>query len=168
MFRVQVTGEERITRMARAIAGTEDELRHQYDRSVRRAGQRTLREVKTAALRIQVRGFRSGRRRYRGPNEPKQLRARIAAAVKLDLNTGSLSPRAQYVVLTAQVGAGRVPDHIERGVRWRHPIMGNRRAWAASQGRPWFEVTIRRTMPRFERDVEQAVQRTARAIERRA
>lgn len=168
MIRVQVTGEDRIARMARAVATGPDELRLQYDRSVRRAGQRTLREVKQAARRIQIRGFRSGKRRYTGPSEPKRLRQRIADAVELDLNTGTLSPRAQYKVNTRQVGAGRVPEYIEKGTRWRHPIMGNRRAWATSQGRPWFEVTIRRSMTRFERDVEQAIERTARAIERRA
>lgn len=168
MFRIQVTGEDRITRMARAVAGGPDELRRQYDRSVRRAGQRTLREVKQAARRIQIVGFRSGRRPYRGPSTPKRLRQRIAAAVRLDLSTGTLSPRAQYVVMTGLVGAGRVPEYIEKGKRWRHPIMGNRRAWASSQGKPWFEVTVRRGMPRFERDVEQALVRTAQAIERNA
>lgn len=168
MFRVQVYGEDRIIRMGRAVASGPDELRLQYARSVTRAGQRTLREVKQAARRIQVVGFRAGKRRYTGPSVPKRLRQRIAAAVQLDLHTGTLSPRAQFVVRTAQVGAGRVPEHIEAGRRWRHPIMGNRKAWASSQGKPWFERTIVQAMPRFERDVEQAVERTARAIDRRA
>ena len=147
MFRVQVRGEDRITRMARAVADGPDELRQQYDRSIRSAAQRTLRDVKRSAQTVPIRGFRAGRRRYRGPNEPKQLRRRIANAIKLDLNTGSLSPRAQYVVLTGQVGAGRVPEYVESGQRWRHPIMGNRNAWAASQGRPFFEPTIVRSRP---------------------
>lgn len=168
MFRVQVFGEDGLSRMARAVANGPDELRHQYDRSVRRAGQRTLREVKQAARRVPIRGFRAGKRRYSGPSTPKGLRARIAAAVHMDLNTGSLSPRAQFMVRTAQVGAGRVPEYIESGRPWRHPIMGNRKAWARSQGRPWFEVTVRRSMPAFERDIDTAVQRTARAIERNA
>lgn len=168
MFRVRVIGEDNITQMARAVAGGPDELRHQYDRSVRRAGQRTLRDVKQAARRIQIVGYRSGRRRYRGPNEPKQLRRRIADAVALDLNTGTLSPRAQFVVRTAQVGAGRVPEYIEAGKRWRHPIMGNRRAWASSQGKPWFETTVERSRPLWERQINLALERTARQIERNA
>ncbi len=171
MFRVQVSGEQAIRRMARAIGDGPDELRRQYDRTVRNAGQRTLRDVKQAARRIEVRGFRTGgRRRYRGPHEPKQLRRRIADAVKLDLNTGTLSPRAQFVVLTGQVGAGRVPEYIEAGEKWRHPIMGARGkgSWAQQQGKPWFEVTVQRTRPRWERDIEQALTRTARQMERNA
>jgi hypothetical protein len=168
MFRVQLTGEGRIRRMAEAVADGPDELRHQYDRSIRRDGGDTLREVKRAARRVPIRGYRAGRKRYRGPSTPKGLRARLAAAVKLDLSTGTLSPRAQFVVLTAQVGAGRVPEYIESGKRWRHPIMGNRKAWASSQGRPWFEVTVRRNYPQFERRFNEAVERTARAIERDA
>jgi hypothetical protein len=156
MFRVQLTGEGRIRRMAEAVADGPDELRHQYDRSIRRAGGDTLREVKRAARRVPIRGYRAGRKRYRGPSTPKGL------------STGTLSPRAQFVVLTAQVGAGRVPEYIESGKRWRHPIMGNRKAWASSQGRPWFEVTVRRNYPQFERRFNEAVERTARAIERDA
>jgi hypothetical protein len=90
----------------------------------------------------------------------------MAAAVDLDLNVGSLSPRAQFVVHTARVGAGRVPEYIEQGVVWRHPIMGNRSAWAASQGKPWFEPTIERSRPLFERRIAEALDRTARAIAR--
>lgn len=168
MFRVRIRGEDRITSMARAVAGGPDELRLQYDRSMRRAAQPTLREVKKAAATVPIRGFRAGKRRYRGPNKAKGLRARLAAAVKLDLSTGTLSPRAQFVVLTRQVGAGRVPEYIESGRKWRHPIMGNRKAWASSQGQPWFEVTVTRSRPLFERRINEAVDRTARAIERRA
>ncbi len=168
MFRIQVRGEDRLNRMARALEGGPDELRHQYDRSIRNAAQRTLREVKQAARRVPIRGYRSGKRRYNGPSEPKHLRRRIAEAVKLDLNTGTLSPRAQFVVMTSQVGAGRVPEYIEAGRRWRHPIMGNRLAWASSQGKPWFEPAVRRSRPLFERRINEALERTARAIERRA
>jgi hypothetical protein len=168
VFRVRVRGEDRLTSMARAVADGPDELRQQYDRSMRNAAQRTLRDVKRAALTVPIRGFRAGRRRYRGPSEPKALRRRIADAVKLDLNTGTLSPRAQFVVLSGQVGAGRVPEYIESGRRWRHPIMGNRKVWASSQGKPWFEKTVTRSRPLFERRINEALERTARAIERNA
>lgn len=168
MFRVQVTGERGIANMARAVANGPDELRHQYDRSIRRAGRDTLREVKRAAARVPIRGYPAGKRKYRGPSTPKGLRARLAAAVAMDLNTGTLSPRAQFIVRTNLVGAGRVPEYIESGKRWRHPIMGNRKAWATSQGKPWFEVTVRRNYPQFERRINEALERTARAIERNA
>ncbi len=168
MFRVQLNGENNIRNMARAVANGPDHLRRQYDRTLRNAAQKTLRDVKRAAATVPVRGFPAGKRKYRGPSTPKALRARIAAAVKLDLNTGTLSPRAQYLVLTRLVGAGRVPEYIESGRPWRHPIMGNRRAWAVSQGKPWFEVTVTRNRPTWERAVNLAVTRTARAIERDA
>ena len=168
MFRVRVYGEDRIDRMARAVANGPDHLRYQYDRTLRNAAQKTLRDVKQAARRVPIVGFPAGKRKYRGPSTPKALRARIAAAVKLDLHTGTLSPRAQYMVMTAQVGAGRVPEYIESGKRWRHPIMGNRNAWASSQGKPWFEVTVTRSRPTWERAVNTAVERTAQAIERDA
>lgn len=168
MFRVRITGEQGVANMARAIADGPDHLRRNLAVAMRRAAQPTLRELKRAIATNPIRGYRTGGRRYRGPSTPKRLRARIAAATQLDLDVGSLSPRAQFTVRTNMVGAGRVPEYIESGKRWRHPIMGNRSAWASSQGKPWFEVTVQRNRPQFERRTNEAVDRTARAIERGA
>lgn len=168
MFRVQITGEHAVRNMARSIADGPDHLRQHLGRAIRNAAQPTLRAVKRAAETDRIRGFRTGGRPYRGPSTPKFLRRRIAAAVHLDLSVGSLSPRAQFTVRTAQVGAGRVPEYIEAGVRWRHPVMGNRHAWASSQGEPFFEKTVQRHRPLFERRTNEAVERVARAIERGA
>ncbi len=168
MFRVRISGEHGLNNMARAVADGPDHLRQHLARAVRNAAQPTLRAVKRAAETDRIRGYRTGGKPYAGPSVPKGLRRRIAAAVHLDLSVGSLSPRAQFTVRTAQVGAGRVPEYIEAGVRWRHPVMGNRRAWASSQGEPFFEKTVERHRPLFERRVNEAVERTARAIERGA
>ena len=168
MFRVQITGEQGLRNMARSVAQGPDHLREHLGRAVRSAAQPTLRAVKRAIEANRIRGYRTGGRPYRGPSTSKGLRRRIAAAVHLDLNVGSLSPRAQFAVRTAQVGAGRVPEYIESGERWRHPIMGNRHAWASSQGEPFFERTIVRHRPLFERRTNEAVERVARAIDRGA
>lgn len=171
MFRVQIIGEDNVIQMARAIAEGPDHLRENYARAMRSASQPTLRAVKRAAATNRIRGFPNARRSgraYRGPDGPGGIRARLAAAVHLDLDVGSLSPRAQFTVRTAMVGAGRVPEYIEQGVRWRHPIMGNRSAWASSKGEPFFEKNVERHRPLFERRTNEAVERTARAIERAA
>lgn len=168
MIRIQIHGEGQLRDMARAVDNGPDYLRENLARSVRSAGQQTLREVKRAIEVNPIRGYPAGGRPYRGPSVKKWLRRRIAAAVVLDLDVGSLSPRAQFMVRTAQVGAGRVPELIESGRPWRHPVMGNRKAWASSQGRPWFERTVERNHPLFARRVQEATDRVARAIERNA
>lgn len=168
MIRVRVHGEDNLIDMARAVDEGPNHLREHLGRAVRRAGQATLREVKRAAQTTRIRGYRTGGRPYRGPSTSKGLRRRIADAVDLDLHVGSLSPRAQFMLRTARVGAGRVPEYIEAGVRWRHPVMGNRRAWAASKGEPFFERTIERNRALFERRLSEATTRVARAIERDA
>jgi hypothetical protein len=169
MIRVQVTGERGLINMARSVGEGPDHLREHLGRAVRRAAQPTLRDVKRAIGTNPIRGFPAGRRRYRGPNTAKGLRRSIAAVVELDLDVGSLSPRAQFVVRTARLGKKRrLPELIESGKRWRHPIMGNRSAWASSQGKPWFETTVTRSRPLFERRTNEAVERVARAIDRGA
>lgn len=168
MFRIQVDGEERLIRMARAIDNAPDHLREQLGRAVRRAGQATLRDVKRAAATNRIRGYRRGGKPYAGPSGPGGLRARLAAAVHLDLDVGSLNPRAQFMVRTAMVGAGRVPEYIEAGIIWRHPIMGNRHAWAAQKGEPFFEKNVEKHRPLFERRVQEATDRVARQIDAEA
>lgn len=168
MIRIQVTGEQGLINMARAVDDGPNHLREQLGRAVQRAARATLRDVKRAAQTNRIRGYRRGGKPYVGPSTPKNLRARIAAAVGLDLDVGSLSPRAQFTISTAQIGAGRVPEYIEAGVIWRHPVMGNRHAWAASKGEPFFEKNVERNRPLFERRLEEATDRVARAIERDA
>lgn len=171
MFRITVRGEQGLIRMARAVDGGPDHLRQHLGRSVRQAAQPTLRDVKRAAARNRIRGYPNSRRSgraYRGPDGPGGLRARLAAAVHMDLDVGTLSPRAQFMIRTAAVGAGRVPEYIEAGVIWRHPIMGNRHAWAASKGEPFFEKNVERNRPLFERRLSEATERVARAIDRGA
>lgn len=171
MFRVQVAGERTLINMARAVAEGPDHLRANLARGMRSAAQPTLRAAKRAAETTSVRGFPTARRSgraYGGPSTRKGLRRRIAAAIDVDLDLGTLSPRAQFVVRTGQVGAGRVPEYIEKGDLWRHPIMGNRYAWAASQGEPYFEPSVTRHRPLFERRTGEALTRTARQIERSA
>lgn len=168
MFRFQVLGEQRLISMARAVDDGPNHLREQLGRAVQRAARATLRDVKRAAQTNRIRGYRTGGRPYVGPSAPKGLRARLAAAVHLDLDVGSLSPRAQFMMRSRQVGAGLVPEYIEAGVIWRHPIMGNRHAWAASKGEPFFEKNVERNRPLFERRLEEATERVARAIEREA
>lgn len=165
MFRVQITGEQAVMNMARSVGEGPDHLREHLGRAIVRAARPTLRDVKRAAATNPIRGFRRGGRPYAGPSGPGGLRARLAAAVHLDLDVGSLSPRAQFTVRTAMVGAGRVPEYIESGVVWRHPIMGHRYQWAASQGKPFFERNVTRNRPLFERRTNEAVERVARAIE---
>ena len=167
MIRVTVHGEEGLIATARRLGQGENYLRDNLGRAVRRAARPVLRDVKRAIETNPIRGFRTpSKRRYRGPSAPKGLRRAIAAVVDLDLNTGSLSPRAQFVVHTGRLGKKRrLPELIESGKPWRHPIMGKRGRWAASQGRPWFERTIKRGLPQFERRLDEAVDRVSRQLE---
>lgn len=170
MIRVTVHGEGDLIQQARRLVNGPDYLRDNLGRAVRRAARPILRDVKRAIATNPIRGFRTpAKRRYRGPSTPKGLRASIAAVVDLDLNTGSLSPRAQFVVHSGRLGKKkRLPELIESGKPWRHPIMGKRGRWAGSQGKPWFEVTVRKGLPQFERRLDEACNRTARQIERGA
>jgi hypothetical protein len=169
MITVRVSGEAGLRRMARAVADGPDHIRDNLGVAVRRATRPTLRDAKRAIQTNRVVGYRAGGRRYRGPNTPKGLRQAIANAVDAEVNVGTLNPRVRFVVRTYQLGDRRkLPEYIESGDRWRHPILGNRKAWASQSGKPWFEKSVQKNLPLFERRVNEAVNRAARAIERNA
>lgn len=169
MITARVSGEEGLRRMARAVADGPDHLRENLGVAVRRATRPTLRDAKRAIQTNRIVGYRTGGRRYRGPHSPKGLRQAIANAVAAEVNVGTLSPRVRFVVRTHQLGDRRkLPEYIESGRRWRHPILGNRRAWAQQSGQPWFAKAVTKNLPLFEQRLNEAVTRTARAIERSA
>lgn len=165
----RVSGEDGVRRMARAVAEGPDHLRDNLGTAVRRATRPTLRDAKRAIQTNRIVGYPAGGRKYRGPDGPKGLRQAIANAVDAEVHVGTLNPRVRFVVRTYELGDRRkLPEYIDSGKRWRHPIMGNRRAWASQSGRPWFERSIERNRPLFEQRINEAVTRTARAIERSA
>lgn len=169
MFRISIRGEEEIRRMARQVADGPDHLRNNLGTAVRRAARPALRDAKKAIATNRIIGYPTGGRRYRGPDTKKGLRAAIAANVDVEINTGSLTPRARFVVRTYRLGnRAKLPEYIDSGERWRHPILGKRSkgSWAEQSGRPWFERSIVRNLPLLERRTNEAVERTARAIAR--
>lgn len=166
MISVSIHGEDELRRMARGVADGPDHLRANLARAVRRAAQPVLRDMKKAIATNRIVGFRTGGRPYRGPNTRKGLRASIAAVVEAEIDVGSLNPQAKFVVHSGRLGAKhRLPELIESGKVWRHPILGNRRGWAGSRGKPWFKVTYEKGLPKFSQRIDEAVARTARAIE---
>jgi hypothetical protein len=145
-------------------------MRRELTTAVKRAADPTLREVKNAIETLPIRGQRlpprRGRRRFTKVMHGTGIRRRISRVVEVDVATGSGDPRARFVVRTARLGDARnVPWHLDRG-RLRHPIMGNRNAWANQFGKPWFYVTIRASEKRWRREVDQALERVRQQIER--
>lgn len=129
-----------------------------------REGRPSAAAVKGVIRALPIRGFpKAGRKApYRGPSRPKRLRARVAAAVAVQAYTGN-APGVRIFIRRGQLGAdARLPDLMDGDRNWKHPIMGNRRAWVRQYSPPYWDKTLRKTLPRYGQAVDRAIDRTMR------
>lgn len=97
---------------------------------------------------------------YSGPTGGGGITARIAAATKVSITQGGIRIR----VGTGGLGnAKRLPGYIDAGTTWRHPVMGNRKAWVSqSAAQPgWFTKTGIQHHPQIKREVVEILTRYA-------
>lgn len=141
-------------------------LRAELFRAFKAAGAPTLRKVKRNIETMDIKGYRARGRRFTQQRPGTGIRRRISAVTKLDIYTGSADPRMKFIVQSDQLGkAKHVPYHLDSGKRFRHPIMGNRSAWAASSGKPWFYGEIRKGFEQVKDECEKALENTINSIE---
>jgi hypothetical protein len=159
-----------IRAIARDLKGAPARLRKELTQAVKRAAEPTLRDVRQAIETLPIRGQRipGAKKLFTKHMAGTHIRHRIARVVEVDVSTSSTGARARFVVQSERLGnASNVPYHLDNG-RLRHPVMGNRSVWANQwAGREsWFYKTITDDRPKFEREADDACQRTIEAIER--
>jgi len=169
---IRFRGREDLPRVAAALDHAPNNLRRELVVALKAAARPAVRDLKAAIRAADVAGRRTGRGRpFRAAIPSRGLRAPMARAVDSQVSTLSSGARVDIVLKEE-----RVPPRIRRVVkfvvgdahRWRHPIMGRRRAWA-SQNAPnvWWK-TLRPHIPDFNREVARAVQRTEEQLRREA
>lgn len=170
MIQLRVYGEDQLDDIAQGLRRAPGTLRRDLTQGVRRAARPAAQAVKAAIVSADVSGRRTGaRKRFTARIVAPPLRARIARAVEADISTSAGGPRVVFRLREGSIPMRARPlvKYIAGGsTRWRHPIMGRRSRWA-SQNAPnvWWR-TLRPQLRRFRSEVDQALQRTADAIER--
>lgn len=167
MLSLNVVGSGQLNDLARDLRRARGTLRSELTKAFKQAGADTLKRVKRNMTSMQIRGYRAGGRPFREHRSGKGLRRRIAAVTELAVRTGSDTPRVKFVVRTGRLGdAKNLPFLLDTGRTFRHPIMGNRRKWAGSSGKPWFYDEIRSDVKTFEAECQKAIDATIQSIER--
>lgn len=167
MIRMKVDSTREMKQVARRLARASDgRVGTDARRRLVRAARPVVKEVKTAALAVEVESSQGGTAR---PDNSTNLRARVAAAVDSAATPGGVTLFvAGYKI---GVNGSRLAQYLdtEDRPRWRHPIFGRRdnpEDWAEQKGQPFFYVTIRDAEPRFAAAVESAVDKLAEEITR--
>lgn len=161
-----IVGADKLRPVAEALRRGQGTLRRELKKSFRDAGEETLQRVKRNALTMRISGRRKGGRPFTDHRPGTNIRARIARVTELEVSSGAGDPRVKFVVRSDRLGDARnLPFHFESGRVFRHPIMGNRRAWAGQSGSPWFYDEIKRDVDIFAAKCEDAIDRTIQQIE---
>jgi hypothetical protein len=162
-----IKGQRELQPAANALRGGKGVLRQELTKAFKTAGASTLRKVKRNAETMRIRGRRKGGRRFRDVRPGTNIRRRISRVTELEVSTSTVDPRVRFVVRTDRLGDARnLPWHFDSGKVFRHPIMGNREAWAGQSGTPWFYDEIRSGRDVFVAESDKAIGRTIDRIEK--
>lgn len=167
MLRLTIKGQDDLRQVAEALRRGKGTLRSELTKALRDAGKTTLQRVKRNVETMQIRGRRKGGRRFTDRLPGTNIRHRISRVTELDISTSAGDPKVRFVVRSDRLGdASELPWHFDSGKVFRHPIMGNRKAWAGQSGKPWFYDEIKKDRDVFEQECDKAIRRTIERIER--
>ena len=166
MISLTVVGQRELREVSERLKRGQGILRKELTKAFRDAGKQTLERVKNNARTMGIRGRRKGGRPFTDHMSGTNIRARIARVTELEVSSGGGDPRVKFIVRSDRLGSARsLPGYFDAGVTFRHPIMGNRRAWAGQSGSPWFTKEIERDLDVFAAKCEDAIDRTIQQIE---
>jgi hypothetical protein len=96
------------------------------------------------------------------------LRETIARSIAGSISTGSARTGVSvtWKVAAAKMPAKQrtLPKAFNSAKGWRHPVFGNRDAWVAQHGTPYFDVTIKRHQDELGQKIVDGMQKAADAI----
>jgi hypothetical protein len=101
-----------------------------------------------------------GEKPYSGFIGAGGITGRIAAATKVSITGRGVRIRVNNGSLG---NARKLPAYIDAGKTWRHPVMGNRRAWVSQTASEpgWFTKTGLQHHPQIKREVTEILMRYA-------
>lgn len=154
---VNIEGAGELRALSRRLkdAGRGD-LQRELRQQIRDEGKPVIRDLRRAAMAVDVSSTRGGRARPRGSTN---LRARTAKATGLSTTQNGILIRTRGRRVDAAYPT--LPKYLDstlgRFDRWRHPVFGHMDVWTQQRGEPWFFVTVRRHARAFRRAVFDAI-----------
>lgn len=154
-FRIEVSGQDRLGRLAARLTRAAATLQNRLADAVREESRPALTDVRAAWMGIDVASTRGG-------GDSSGLRARTAAATthtpigqgsSFWVDSAAVDPRYDLVT------------RLDGLQEWRHPVFGNRRAWTSQSGQEVFYRTLLSHEPRWAARLERECEQVAREIE---
>ncbi len=151
--------DEDVKNLIRVMRVAGRDLRRQMGREIRTVAKPVIDDMRSTVSGMSLPAT-GGAEPYTGPTGGGGITGRIAAATRVSITQGGVRIR----VSTGSLGnASKLPGYIDAGTTWRHPVMGNRKAWVSqSASEPgWFSRTGIEHHPQIKRQVTEILVRYA-------
>ncbi len=162
-------GEDDLGDVARRLRRGDGVLRRELTTGLRTAATPAVVDLRGEIARADVSARRTrSRHRFTDSMPAPPLRRPIARAVEPHISTSAGGPRVEIRLREGSIPARARPlvkYIVGSASRWRHPIMGRRSTWVTQNAPNVWWRTLKKHLPRFRREVDQAVAHTARQLE---
>lgn len=161
---VRVTNTGQLLDLQRRLraAGNEN-LRRSMQRRVRRAAEPLRDDLKSTVRALPIRG-KGGSRSGPSPTT-RPLRAAIAESIRISVRTTGGGAGARiWIDRSALPSDFPNAAEVTNAPHWRHPVFGNRHAWATSYSKPWWAPTVQKHGPRMLAEVRRCLNDVKNAL----
>jgi len=150
-----------IKNLAKVLRKVDPELAKNMRRRVRESAKPVITDMRSQIGGNAMTAYGGGPHAYDGPGGAGGITAKMQRNIRLRVSGGRVR-----IYVPAAGSIGKIAASIDAGKAWRHPVMGNRKAWVSQTGSAsgWFSDTGRKHLPQIREKVREALDETARDI----
>lgn len=152
-----------VKNLAKVMRAVSPRLGREMRRAVRQAARPVMTDMRAKIDGNAMSASGAGMHAYDGPSGGGGITGRMQRSLSIRISGGKVRI---YVRPAAMGSAAKIPAYIDAGQSWRHPVMGNRRAWVSQTGSAagWFTDTGRAHFPQVKRDVQDVLDEFAAQV----
>lgn len=157
-FEIDSTDIKNLAKVLRKVSPT---LGREMRRAVREAARPVINDMRSEIGGNAMTATGTGVHAYDGPSGGGGITAKMQKNIRLRISGGRVR-----IFVPAAGSIGKIAASIDAGKAWRHPVMGNRKAWVSQTGSAagWFTDTAHAHYPQVRADVQDALDVTARKL----
>lgn len=150
-----------VKNLAKVLRAVSPQLGREMRRAVREAARPVMTDMKSTIGGNAMAAYGGGPHAYDGPTGPGGITAKMQKNIRIRVSGGKVR-----IYVPAAGSVGKIAASIDAGKPWRHPIMGNRKAWVSQTGSAsgWFTDTAHHHFPQVSRDIKDVLDEFAAKV----
>lgn len=150
-----------VKNLAKVLRKVSPQLGREMRKAVREAAKPVITDMRSEIGGNTMRAYGTGVHAYDGPAGAGGITGKMQRNIRMRISGGRVR-----IYVPAAGSIGKIAASIDAGQSWRHPVMGNRKAWVSQTGSAtgWFTKTAHKHYPTVRVKVQDALEDTARKI----